>query len=521
MTDVAASPTVSPTGAASNDAESKPLSKWVLASYSAPATPLALVGLPMAVYLPAIYADSDGFGLTLGLVGLIITLSRFTDVITDPIIGFLSDKIRTRWGRRKPFMFVGTPIYALGVWLLFVPPIEFTDVSLLGFEFNIGYPYLFLMVALVYLGSTIKDLPYLAWGAELSRNYNERTLVTSWREGFGVTGSLISAFTPAIILFFGYTKPTDAVWFLSMAMCIVMPILVLNAITVVPEYPVREVKTKIPLKDSLKVVVRNGPYMRLIIIFAFSSLGSAMTNSLSFFFVKHVLLAGDLYGLYLAPYFVSQIAAIPLWFMLSRKVGKHRATMWAIGWYAFWSCFIPIIAMTPQLWYSAFEIPHLLSFLPADTHASVTAHFDGIETGKFLFFVIIMCLKGSAIGALSALPAAMAADVVDVDTAQTGEQRAGAYFSIWSMIRKGAYALGITVGTTLAVLFGFDSLADPRDTTNTAFSLMMLACLYSVVPALFKFVAMPLLWNYPLTEERLEEIQAEALKKIEAETATT
>ena len=65
----------------------KPLSKLVLASYSAPATPLALVGLPMAVYLPAIYADPDGFGLALGMVGIILTLSRFTDVITDPIIG--------------------------------------------------------------------------------------------------------------------------------------------------------------------------------------------------------------------------------------------------------------------------------------------------------------------------------------------------------------------------------------------------------------------------------------------------
>ena len=137
----------------------------------------------------------------------------------------------------------------------------------------------------------------MAWGAELSRNYNERTLVTSWREGFGVTGSLISAFTPAVILFLGYTKPTDAVWFLSMAMCIIMPILVVNALVVVPEYPVKETRKKLPFGESLKVVIKNGPYVRLIIIFAFSSLGAAMTNSLSFFFVKHVLLAGDLYGL--------------------------------------------------------------------------------------------------------------------------------------------------------------------------------------------------------------------------------
>ncbi len=487
----------------------RPLTKTVLASYALPAMPLALVGLPMAVYLPAIYADSDGFGLTLGLVGLIITLSRFTDVITDPIIGFLSDRLKTRWGRRKPFILVGTPIYAAGIWLLFVPVIEFRDVSILGLEFNIGYPYLFIMVALTYLGSTIKDLPYVAWGAELSRNYHERTLVTSWREGFAVVGSLVSAFTPAIILFFGYTKPTDAVFFLAVAMCIVMPVLVMNALVVVPEFPVVEIRKKLPLLESLKVVMQNGPYITLIIIFMFSTLGSAMTNSLSFFFVKHVLLAGELYGLYLAPYFVSQIAAIPIWFALSRRIGKHRATMVAIGWYALWSCFIPIIAISPDEWFDAFEIPVILAFLPDAQYESVVRHFEGIDTGKFLFFIIIMCFKGSSIGALSALPAAMAADVVDVDTVRTGQQQAGAYFSIWSMTRKLAYAIGITVGTGLAVAFGFDSLADPRNTTNTGFSLFMLACLYSVVPAIFKFVAMPLLWKYPLTEERLAEIQAE------------
>ena len=126
-----------------------------------------------------------------------------------------------------------------------------------------------------------------------------------------------------------------------------------------------------------------------------------------------------------------------------------------------------------------------------------------------------MCLKGSAIGALSALPLAMAADVVDVDTLQTGKQQAGAYFSIWSMVRKAAYALGITTGTTLAVLAGFDSLADPLKTPNSDFSLLMLACFYSIVPAMFKFVGMPLLWSYPLTEAKVAEVQSKIRRQAD------
>lgn len=499
---------VAAAGAAPTDESRKRLSLYRLASYAAPSTPLALAGLPMAVYLPPLYADSDGFGLELALVGTIIMLSRLTDVVTDPVIGYLSDRLRTRWGRRKPWVLAGSPIYIFGIFMLFVPPWEFSEVTLLGFTFNWGYPYLLVMVAVVYLGSTIKDLPYYAWGAELGRTYNERTLIFSWREGFGVGGSLISAFTPAIILFFGYTKPSDAVYFLSWGMAAMMFVFVTNAMIAVPEYPVQETaKRRASIREGLRYVRGNKPYMMLVIVFLFSTLGAAMTNSLSFYFVKHVLLAGELYGLYLAPYFISQIAAVPFWFWLSRKVGKHRATMAAIFWYSLWSCFIPLIAIAPDDWFNAFEIPVLLAFLPVGMHEGIVSYFDGIDTGKFFFFILVMCLKGSSIGALAALPNAMAADVVDVDTARTGEQRAGAYFAIWSMVKKAAYAVGIFIGTASVVWFGFDANADPMNTTNTWAALIWLACFYSVIPAIFKFVGMPFLWRYPLTEEKVLEVQ--------------
>ena len=108
----------------------------------------------------------------------------------------------------------------------------------------------------------------------------------------------------------------------------------------------------------------------------------------------------------------------------------------------------------------------------------------------------------------------MAADVIDLDSAQTGKRQGGAYFSIWSMTRKLAYALGLFGGTSLVVFWGFDSLADPMNTTNTQFSLLMLAITYSVIPALFKFVAMPLLWNYPLTEKKLAESLMTSYKRL-------
>lgn len=499
----------------------KPLGAYRLASYGAPSMPLSMVSLPLAVYLTPVYADSAGFGLSLGFVGLMLALSRIFDGITDPLIGFYSDRIRTRWGRRKPFILIGMPIFMAGVWLLWIPPIEFTEISVAGVRMNSGYPYLLGVLILMYVGATIKDVPYSAWGAELARGYNERTLVMSWKEAFTVSGSLIGAMTPAVIVFWGYTKPTDNVYFLTIALMVVMPILVLNMLAVVPEHPVEEkTQRRLPIRESFRYVWANEPYRKLVIIFLFSTIGAAMTNSLSFFFVKHVLLAGDLYGFYLAPYFISQIVAIPLWFKLSARVGKHKATMVAIFWYALWSCFIPLIAMAPQVWFDPFELGRVLSFLPESWLSGMNERFEGIPTGKFAFFIGIMCLKGSSIGALSALPYAMAADVIDLDSAKTGKKQGGAYFSIWTMTRKLAYALGLVVGTTAATVVGFNSLADPINAPNSGYSLLWLACLYSVIPALFKFVALPILWNYSLTEEKLAEIQHEIEQDKAAQSVT-
>ena len=388
------------------------------------------------------------------------------------------------------------------------PPIEFREIEFMGLTMSSGYPYLLGVLVLMYVGATIKDVPYSAMGAELARGYHQRTTVMSWKEAFTVGGSLIGAFIPAVIFFWGYTKPTDSVYFLSVICAIMMPLFVLNLLISVPEPPVTEkVEKGLSVRDSFRYVWANEPYRKLVIIFLFSTIGSAMTNSLSFFFVKHVLLAGDLYGFYLAPYFISQIIAIPLWVKLSRRIGKHRATMVAIFWYALWSCFIPLIAIAPVIWFDPFQIGELLAFLPAEQHAAVMAYFGDVPTGKFLFFIVVMMLKGSSIGALSALPYAMAADVIDVDTVRTGKKQGGAYFSIWTMTRKIAYAAGLLIGGVAAAYFGFDSLRDPITDPNPWEALLWLTCLYSVIPAIFKFVALPMLWNYSLTEEKVREIQ--------------
>ena len=135
----------------------------------------------------------------------------------------------------------------------------------------------------MYVGATIKDVPYSAWGAELAQGYNERTLVMSWKEAFTVSGSLIGAMCPAIMCFGATQNRPITSTFLTVALMFIMPILIFNMLYAVPEHPVKEQNTsRLSLRDSFRYVWANEPYRILVIIFLFSTIGSAMTNSLSF-----------------------------------------------------------------------------------------------------------------------------------------------------------------------------------------------------------------------------------------------
>lgn len=214
----------------------------------------------------------------------------------------------------------------------------------------------------------------------------------------------------------------------------------------------------------------NAPFVRLVVCFVFFVVAVSMTASLSFFFVRRVMEEPfERYAFFVLAYYLSSTFAIPIWMRLSARLGKHRTVVLGIVWLSLWSAFIPLLG-----------------------------------PGDFWIFFALMLLKGSAVGSLAFLPASMAADIVDLDTLQTGEQRTGLYFSIWGMVNKAAVALGVLAATNGVVWFGFDPASD----ANTATARLAVACLYSLVPAALACVALPLLWSYPLTRERQLEMRA-------------
>ena len=156
-----------------------PLRLTTLVAYGLPSLPTTILTFPLFVLLPTFYAQDLGLGL--GLVGAILLGSRIWDAVSDPLVGVLSDHISTPWGRRRPWMVVGTPVALVSLWFLLVPGEGVSGEYLLGWT-----------IAL-YIGGTMILIPYNAWGAEISGHYHERTRVTSFREIFVLAGGITAA----------------------------------------------------------------------------------------------------------------------------------------------------------------------------------------------------------------------------------------------------------------------------------------------------------------------------------------
>jgi len=345
----------------------------------------------------------------------------------------------------------GTPLLVLAAWRLLMPPE------------GVGEGYLLAWSLAAALGWTAIALPYNAWGAELSGDYHQRSRVTASRQGFALLGTLAAVLAPGLVQTAGGSRAA-ALATTAAVVAVLLPAAVAAAVWRVPESPGR----RMPLGGlrGLRVLAENRPFRRLLAAYVLNGVANGLPASLFLFFVGTVVVpegsARTASGVLLLTYFLTAVAALPAWLVAARRWGKHR--VWCVAMLATCAVFV---------------------WVPA------------IPLGGFWPFLAVCLLTGATLGVDVALPAAMQADVIDVDAAETGGSRAGLYFALWGMASKLALALSAGLAYPLLDLAGF-SASGPND----AGALWALALLYGVLPVAIKLAAVALMWDFPLDAPR-------------------
>lgn len=433
------------------------LTHKTMAFYGLPHLTHSMVILPLVLFIPSFYADD--LALPLASVGMAIAISRLLDVFTDPIMGILSDRWHTRWGRRKPWLVLGTPLLILATWMVFVP------------SGSVSVYYLLIWTSLLFLAFDIFDLPYKAWGAELSSDYKERSRVAAWREAFGATGHILFLVILMTMGILGYHGNREHLLVIALMICISLPLFVALAVFKVPEKPPEKLNGLSHLGWSgMKLVFRNQAFIRTLIALVLFGTGLMIQATLHKLILKHIVGRPELFSSMILAETLASLAALPAWIWLSDRIGKHRALTFAGLWVGLWGLALPMVGH-----------------------------------GDMMLYATLIVFRGSSLAAIIFLSNSIAADVIDHDTLASGHQRTGFYFSLWGMAIKMAIGLGVFLGTSLPALYGFD----PSVTNHSSATEFALMRIYGWLPCFIMLLGFPFLWNFPITREKQQELRAQ------------
>ncbi len=443
------------------DRDSEKLGRGKIAAFVLPAVPISALGLPLMVHLPPFYVSH--VGLSAAVVGSVLFTLRLWDIITDPVLGIVSDRFPTRWGRRRHWIVIGTPIVMLATTFVFIPP-DGAGPLHLGF-----------WMFILYIGWTLITISHMSWGAELSGDYHERARVQGWREFALVGGMLGVLLLPAVMeLLIDDLQHADSVKAMAIFILISLPIGVALSVVLVGERPSPEPKP-IDWSQALRALRRNRPLRYILAADFLRSLAVGTTGTLYIWFATLALQMGGSANTLLLFYFATGVVAVPLWIWVSSQYGKHRTFCY--------SMIYGVVGVLPLL------------FFPA---------------GNYWAAMIGFALYGVAYGAASFFPRAIMADIKDVDAVESGEDRTGVYFSLMTLTEKIGYATAL-LSLPLIQFLGVDTTPDG---VNTAQDVWTLKLIYILVPAITFGLAGWIMWRFPLDKKAQEELQVQLADRM-------
>jgi GPH family glycoside/pentoside/hexuronide:cation symporter len=436
------------------------ISTLQLTAYAAPSIPLTMLLAPLVAYLPAFYAVEMRFSL--GTIGVAFLLGRLIDGFADPLIGFLSDRTKARWGRRAPWLVVGTPFLMLATYALCMPGPGVTLASLT------------MLLILFYLASTVVQIPYYAWGAEISSGYTGRNRVSAFREAGFVIGMVIAVGLPGVLLGAGTPPLRQVLVIYTRSILVLLPLTVALAVISVKEYPLMAI-ARVSFRDLLKAMSGNKPLLVFLAGYLLLYTAVSVFDATLVFFFTFVLKQPNFLHFILIQYLCS-LLFMPLAVRFGNAYGKHVSIcVFAAG-------------------YSAALLAFAL--MPAGARALTVA---------------VVMLKGASIPFYRVMPSSIMGDLADYNELKSGLSLTGVYMSLLQVVIKVAMATGIGIALPLLGYLGFNVAAGDSDASHRA--LVTVSCF---LPLLLMAGSVAILWRYPITKKRHNTIRKRLLRRARA-----
>jgi GPH family glycoside/pentoside/hexuronide:cation symporter len=439
-------------------------SRSALLSYGAPMVPLAMLIMQIIVYIPPLYAIEAG--VSIATVGGIFFLARSVDAFVDIWVGNLSDSTRSRWGRRKPWMAAGVPLLIVMAWVLCAPPA------------GVSTTYLIVSAVVFYVCLTVVQIPYLSWGAELSKEYEQRTRINGMREGAGMLGTVLATVLPLVVLVLiaGKTNPSmrEIALVFVITVTVLLPITVFMALRNTPQGEFVDTG-KQSLLQALRGLRKNKLLARLLIGVLLIWLGGSVFNALVIFIVQHTLqLQNNAMLFFVFTQYAVGLLCMPFVLKLANRIGRHRVLV---------------------LGAVAFMLPLPLFML--------------VPPGALPYAIALYALLGTTTSAIWVMPPALVADAIDYGRLQGATDDGALYMGLYHFVQKLAMAGGVGIGMGLAGALGFNAAG-----ANTPESVHALNMVALVLPVFIALPGMMMLFNYPLTRERHDEVRRQLADRV-------
>jgi GPH family glycoside/pentoside/hexuronide:cation symporter len=403
---------------------------------------------------------TDVVGLSPAHAATAVFIGRSWDYINDPLIGHFSDRTRTRWGRRRPFLLFGALPFALTFMLLWwVPPVT-GDLARIAY-YTLAY-------LLFEAAATFVYMPYFALTPELTTSYDERTALTSYRMFFSIAGSLIAFTLPLTLV--GTFTPENAPRVLRMGLVfgIVSAGPLLLTFLGTRERPRHMTLEQPNLRSALRAAWQNRPFVFSMGIFLLTWVAIDIIQSSLLYYIKYWLGMETQSDLIMGVIFITAIAALPLWEWASRRWSKRWAYVVGI---AFWAVMQIILVVV------------------------------GPETG-FAAIIALCVLAGIGVAAAHVLPWAMIPDTIEWGEWQTDERHEGMLYSLVTLIKKGTSSLAIPLTLVLLELTGYV----PNAPQQSPGALNGIRLMIGPLPALMLCAGIVLAIKYPLTREQYTQV---------------